>query len=112
MSGVVTSDLIRGHIETMILNFLNVEDMYGYQLSKELYLKSQKTYELKEATLYSSLKKLEKDGCIESYWGEESHGGRRKYYRITKQGKVILNTNIENWIKTKKLVNLILEVEE
>lgn len=105
----ISADLIRGHIDTIILKLLSREDMYGYQISKFIYTKSNQTYQLKEATLYSSVKRLEKDNLIQSYWGEESQGGRRKYYKITDNGLEQLKINLNNWQETKKLLNILLE---
>src|SRR6185312_2333372 len=79
----LTSDLLRGHTDTIILKFLAGGDKYGYEITKLVYELSDHEYELKEATMYSSLKRLEHDDHITSYWGDETQGGRRKYYRIT-----------------------------
>jgi DNA-binding PadR family transcriptional regulator len=65
-------------------------------------------YELKEATMYSSLKRLEHDGHIASYWGDETQGGRRKYYRITPSGHILYAANKRNWEYAKDILkNLI-----
>lgn len=109
MEAIISADLIRGHIDTIILKLLNINDMYGYQISKDIYLKSKQTYQLKEASLYSSLKRLEKEELIQSYWGEESQGGRRKYYKITAKGQKQLTINLENWNLTKQLLKTLLE---
>lgn len=89
MSGKISSNLIRGHTDTIILGLLLEEDSYGYAIYKKIIEKSNGLYELKEATIYASFKRLEKDGYINSYWGDESQGGRRKYYNITPQGEDI-----------------------
>lgn len=109
MQAEITPDLIRGHIDTIILKLLSEVDMYGYQISKEIFIKSNKAYELKEASLYSSVKRLEKDGFIQAYWGEESQGGRRKYYKLTDSGKNQLKINLENWQLTKRTIDLLLK---
>lgn len=64
----LSSDLLRGHVDTMILKLLQSGDKYGYEISKLIYTNSNEQYEIKEATMYSSLKRLEKDGHIISYW--------------------------------------------
>jgi PadR family transcriptional regulator, regulatory protein PadR len=84
----LTSDLLRGHTDTMILRLLSEADRYGYEMVKLIAERSGGEYELKEATMYSSVRRLEADGEIEWYWGDESQGGRRKYFRITEKGKV------------------------
>ncbi|MGP3787461.1 PadR family transcriptional regulator [Paenibacillus sp. 1A_MP2] len=66
----INSDLIRGNIDPIILSVLILKDNYGYSIIKEIYRKSGERFELKEPTLYSSLKRLEKSGYVESYWGK------------------------------------------
>ena len=68
----LTSDLLRGHTDTMVLKLLHDKDMYGYEIVKEIFKRSNDEYELKEITLYSSLKRLQNDEFITSYWGDES----------------------------------------
>ena len=82
----LSSDLLRGHTDTIILKLLEDGDKYGYEITKLVHERSNQLYELEEATMYSSLKRLENDGHIISYWGDETQGGRRKYYRITGRG--------------------------
>ena len=93
----LTSDLLRGHTDTMILKLLSGGDKYGYEITKLIHELSSRDYELKEATMYSSLKRLENDGHIISYWGDETQGGRRKYYRITTTGQRQYDANRRNW---------------
>lgn len=93
----LTSDLLRGHTDTIILKFLAGGDKYGYEITKLVHELSNHEYELKEATMYSSLKRLESDGHITSYWGDESQGGRRKYYQITSSGREQYASNKRNW---------------
>jgi PadR family transcriptional regulator PadR len=62
-------------------------------------------YELKEATMYSSMKRLEHEGGVISYWGDESQGGRRKYYRITDKGKEMYAENKNNWEFAKRILD-------
>ena len=104
----LTSDLLRGHTDTMILKLLVNGDKYGYEITKLIYELSAHEYELKEATMYSSLKRLEHDGHIISYWGDESQGGRRKYYRITTGGRALYESNTRNWNYAKQILEKLL----
>jgi len=104
----LTSDLLRGHTDTIILKLLLDGDKYGYEITKLVAELSGNGYELKEATMYSSLKRLENDGNIISYWGDESQGGRRKYYRITNVGQKLYKTNRLNWDNAKEILNNLL----
>lgn len=104
----INSDLIRGHIDTIILKILLVNDSYGYEIMKAASINSGGKYELKEPSLYTSLKRLEKQGDIKSYWGNESQGGRRKYYQITDSGRDSLDKAIKEWIFAQKIINQLL----
>ncbi len=104
----LSSDLLRGHTDTIVLKLLLDSDKYGYEITKLIYENSNRLYELKEATMYSSLKRLEQDGYISSYWGDETQGGRRKYYRMTPSGRALYENNKNNWIFSKKVLDKLL----
>lgn len=104
----LTSDLLRGHTDTIILGLLADSDKYGYEITKLVYEQSRQLYELKEATMYSSLKRLENDACITSYWGDETQGGRRKYYHLTDRGKELYQQNKQNWDYAKQILDELL----
>jgi len=104
----ISSDLLRGHTDTIILKLLMSGDKYGYEISKLIHANSNGEYELKESTMFSSLKRLENDGGVISYWGDESQGGRRRYYRITEKGKGIYFGNKNNWENAKRILDQLL----
>jgi len=100
----ISSDLIRGHIDTMILRVLEDGDNYGYEIIKSISLNSEGQYELKEPSLYTSLKRLEKLNYVESYWGNESQGGRRKYYKITSSGQKFYANAVSEWTTARDII--------
>lgn len=104
----ISSDLLRGHTDTIILKLLLDGDKYGYEITKLIYELSGQQYELKEATMYSSLKRLEQEGHISSYWGDETQGGRRKYYHVTAKGRKLYTLNISNWESAKETLEKLL----
>ncbi|WP_232697688.1 PadR family transcriptional regulator [Brevibacillus daliensis] len=108
MKGKISSDLLRGHTDTIVLGILKNSDSYGYEISKIITEKSEGQYELKEATLYSSFRRLEKDGYITSYWGDETQGGRRKYYKVTSAGETLYLRNKADWEFTQNIINKLL----
>lgn len=101
----ISSDLIRGHIDTIVLGVLSRRDAYGYDIVKEVGELSNGEYELKEPTLYSAFRRMEGQGLIRSYWGEESQGGRRKYYSITPSGTQSYRRNLEDWRRARSLID-------
>ena len=107
----ITSDLIRGHTETIILSHLFNSDSYGYKINKSIQEKSGGKFELKEATLYGAFRRLEENGYITSYWGNETTGARRRYYRITEQGKKLFLSNKKEWKEAQVIINNIISLE-
>lgn len=101
----ITSDILRGHTETIILKNLLTRDSYGYEINKSIQEQTNNEFELKDATLYSAFQRLEKSGFIESYWGDENVGARRKYYRITTEGKIYYELSKQAWEKAKQLID-------
>lgn len=82
-----TADLI-----PLILFELASGDKYGFELTKEIEDKSNQQIQIKQPTLYTVLKKLEKSKFITSYWEDSEIGGKRHYYKITENGKAQLST--------------------
>ncbi len=107
----ISSDLIRGHVDTIILGLLSSKDRYGYELCKEVAQLSDGEYELKEPTLYSAFRRMEPQGLISSRWGEGSQGGRRKYYSITDDGKRAYRQNLEDWKRARTLIDRLVSGE-
>lgn len=82
-----TADLI-----PLLLIELNESDKYGFELTKNIETKSNGKIIIKQPTLYTLLKKLEKSKFISSYWQDSDIGGKRHYYKITENGKLQLST--------------------
>lgn len=101
----ITSDIIRGHTETIILSNLLNGESYGYQINKNIMETTEGRFELKEATLYSAFRRLEQANCITSYWGNETTGARRRYYIITELGRETYRQNKKEWEEAKQLID-------
>lgn len=101
---MISSDVIRGYNDTIILYLLLEEASYGYEISKRIRELSEEKYIIKETTLYSAFTRLEKNGYIESFYGDESGGKRRTYYRITESGCRYYREKCEEWQLTKEVV--------
>ena len=103
----ISADLIRGHINTIILRTLYDKDKYGYEIMNDIEQKSHGQYSLKQPTLYSALKRLESQGYIKAYWksDEVSSGGRRKYFTLTESGREITETNQKEWEYSRTIID-------
>lgn len=105
----IASDIIRGHTETIILARLLRADSYGYEINKSIQQATDGLYNLKEATLYTAFRRLEQNGYISSYWGDEGSGARRRYYRITPAGRTFYKQNRADWESAKEIIDTLIK---
>ncbi|GAY74407.1 PadR family transcriptional regulator [Lentilactobacillus kosonis] len=101
----ISKELIRGVTDGIVLNILSQADSYGYKMTQQISSLSNQQYEINEATLYTVFRRLVKKGLVTSYYGNESQGGRRKYYQITDAGKSALDDFQNQWEFSKEIIN-------
>lgn len=104
MNGI-SSDIIRGYNDTMILYLLLDKPSYGYEISKDIKELSGEKYVIKETTLYSAFTRMEKNGYIQSFPDNSNPSGKRRtYYRITDSGRQYYREKCDEWLITKEVV--------
>lgn len=101
----ISKDLIRGHTDTIVLNILAQGDTYGYRIVQDIKTMSGAQYEINEATLYTVFRRLQKAEYVTPYYGNETQGGRRKYYAITEAGKQALAEAQAAWDVAKVIID-------
>ncbi len=107
----ISADTLRGYTDTIILTQLMKKDSYGYEINKTVQQRTKGQYEFKEATLYTAFKRLGQNGLITSYWGEEGPGARRRYYRITDEGRKQWKEKSREWQEIRSLLDSLLTLE-
>lgn len=108
----ISSDVMRGYIDLMILRTLFDGDSYGYEISKRITEISAHRYTMKETTLYSAFSRLEKAGHVRSYPGSYSGGRERTYYALTEAGRQYYSQKCEEWVATQDLITRFIRKEE
>lgn len=106
---LVMSDVMRGYTDTIILSQLKKGDSYGYEINKTIQGITNGSFELKEATLYTAFRRLEDEAYIQSYWGEQTIGARRRYYTITSKGLDLYDENKNDWFDIKNMIDDLLQ---
>ena len=104
----ISADLLRGYTDTLIMRQLAAADGYGYGISRTLAEKSGGMIRLKEATLYTAFRRMEDNGYITSYWGDEATGARRRYYSLTEPGREKLADEKSAWEETRRVMDTLL----
>lgn len=105
----ISSDLIRGHIDTIILHTLLDGDKFAQQISDAIEEKSEKEYKINQATLYSSLKRLESLKYVSSYWNDSDVGGRRKFFKLTDAGRESVENNLSSWSFSRAIIDKLMD---
>lgn len=108
----ISADILRGHTDAIILAQLAAGDSYGYEINKTVAQRTAGTYGFKEATLYTAFKRLEQNGLITSYWGEDGPGARRRYYAVTEAGRRQLEAERQTWSETKAVLDALIMKKE
>lgn len=102
--------MLYGYTDGILLCCLVKGDTYGYELNRSISQKTSGRFELKDATLYTALRRLERAGYITSYWGTDKSGGpKRRYYSITDEGKNWLKQRQREWADMQELISLLLQ---
>lgn len=107
----ISADTLRGYTDTIILTQLMKKDSYGYEINRTVQQRTNGQYEFKEATLYTAFKRLGQNGLITSYWGEEGPGARRRYYKITEEGRKQWEEKSREWQEIRSLLDALLTLE-
>ena len=109
MEQSINSDLIRGHIDTIILRSLSDGDKFPQEISDYVFKISNENYSINQATLYSSLKRLETTKLLRSYW-QDSSSGRRKFFSLTQLGRDCIEKKVQEWSQSREIIDVLMGV--
>lgn len=109
--GKLSKELIGASSIPIVLSIISKGETYGYDIIQQVKKASDNRVEWKDGTLYPVLHKLEKNGYIESFWKVGDKGRKRKYYRISDEGKKELNEKKADWIFINQLLEQLWKVE-
>ncbi|MEZ6063732.1 MAG: PadR family transcriptional regulator [Planctomycetaceae bacterium] len=98
---------LAGTLDLLLLEVISAGPSYGYDITQQVFSRSEGTFELKEGSLYPALHRLERQKLLTSFW-QEHDGRRRKYYRITAAGKKSLDQRRKSWLDFARGVNGVL----
>ena len=93
----IAKDLVAASTTPLVLGILDEGESYGYAILKQVDELSEGRLEWTDGLLYPLLHRLERLGHVESTWQTPAGGRRRKYYRITDQGRAELAEQRRQW---------------
>ena len=106
----VRADLLRGHLDGLLLAVLADAPGHGYELSQRLTRRSGGELGVHEGSLYPALHRLERAGLVESAWSS-AEGRRRRIYRLTPAGRRAVERSRQEWRAFSGAVDRVLGVK-
>jgi transcriptional regulator len=94
----------KGTAELVVLAFLDDEPRHGYELAQLIEERSGGALTFNFASLYATLYKLEERKWIAGRWVEKAGQRRRRYYRITPEGRELLAAQRKEWRQFFELI--------
>jgi transcriptional regulator len=102
-------DLLQGTLDMMILRVLSRGDNHGWAIAQRIQEVSKNLLKVEEGSLYPALFRLERQGWLESEWGQSDKQRRAKFYRLTKSGKAQLERITGTWDRKVSAVALVMQ---
>ena len=110
-SRVLDRELKKGSAELLILSLVEDQPRHGYDIGNLIDRRSRGTLRFNVASLYPLLYRLEKRGWIQGRWVEKAGQRRRRYYRLTAEGKKVLAAQRNSWLEFVEAIHLITRME-
>ena len=104
-------ELKKGSAELMILSLVEARPRHGYEISKLIEARSEGVVRFNVASLYPLLYRLEQRGWIKGRWVEEAGQRRRRFYRLTAEGRRVLAAQRDTWREFVAAINRITGAE-
>jgi transcriptional regulator len=108
---VLDRELKKGSAELLILSLVEDQPRHGYDIGNLIERRSQGTLRFNVASLYPLLYRLEKRGWMQGRWVEKAGQRRRRYYRLTAEGKKVLAAQRNSWREFVAAINRITGIE-
>ena len=97
--GLPDRELKKGSAELLVLSLVEARARHGYEIAKLIESRSGGTLRFNIASLYPLLYRLEKRGWIQGRWVEKTGQRRRRYYKLTPAGRLILQQQRNSWLE-------------
>ena len=104
----MTADLVKGHLDLLLLGVLRGGPRHGYAVIADLRDRTDGAFDLSEGTVYPALHRLQDDGLLASDW-EDVAGRRRRVYRLTADGRLALSGQRQRWRNFAAAVDAVLQ---
>ena len=110
-SEIFDRELKKGSAELLILSLVEDQPRHGYDIGSLIEQRSQGVLRFNVASLYPLLYRLERRGWIKGRWVEKASQRRRRYYRLTSEGRQVLEVQRRSWREFVEAINRVTGIE-
>src|SRR6266511_947111 len=111
INAVLDREMKKGSAELLILSLVETRPRHGYEICKLIEARSDGVLKFNVASLYPLLYRLEKRGWIQGRWVEKAGQRRRRYYKLTREGRKVLAAQRSGWEEFVAAINRITRAE-
>jgi PadR family transcriptional regulator len=105
----VSSDLIQGTLDMLILKSLSLEPMHGFGITKRIEQISKGVFKVNPGSLLLAFQRMERDGLIDSEWRPTENNRRAKFYSLTDKGRKRFKAETRDWERRTAAIARLLE---
>src|SRR6266481_5665170 len=104
------TELLKGTLDMLILKIVAAGPIHGYAISQRIQQISKDFFQVPQGSLYPALHRLEERNWLSAEWKDTSTGREAKFYKLTRNGRRQLETEVLNWEQLTDAVSLILRI--
>ena len=111
MGETTRGDVIRGTLDMMVLQTLQLGAMHGWGITELLEQRSDRVLQIGQGSLYPALYRLERQGLVTSEWRVTENNRRARYYSLTRAGRERLRQERAEWQRVSRAVSQVMQLD-
>ena len=111
MGETARGDVIKGTLDMLVLQTLQLGAMHGWGITELLEQRSEHVLQIGQGSLYPALYRLERQGLVTSDWGVTENNRRARYYSLTRAGRARLREERAEWQRVSRAVSLVMQLD-
>ena len=112
MGETARGDVIKGTVDMLVLQALQLGPMHGWGITELLEQRSESVLQIGQGSLYPALYRLEAQGLVTSAWGVSENNRRARYYSLTLAGRERLRQERAEWQRVSRAVSLVMQLRD
>lgn len=112
MGETARGDVIRGTLDMLVMQALQLGPMHGWGITERLEQESERVLQIGQGSLYPALYRLERQGMVTSEWGVTENNRQARYYSLTRAGRERLRQERAEWQRVSRAVSLVMQLRD